>query len=264
MSDFLESAVAAARLGGGILMERRGKGTTGVAQKRRNDFVSDVDRASERAIVDYLRGRHPDHAIVAEEGGDHAGKGDYRWIIDPLDGTTNYLHGFPCFAVSVGLWRGSEGIAGVVLDPVRDELFLAERGAGAWLGDQRLRVTEQPGLEGALLATGFPVRWPDLLPDYLRSFEEILSRSSGVRRCGSAALDLCFVASGRVDGFWEMGLSAWDVAAGAVLVNEAGGHVTDYGGGDGFLESGNVVAAGTEIHPEILSVLQRHHPTVAD
>ena len=268
MSERLESATEAARIGGEVLLERRGTGRQSVRRKGANDFVTAVDRESEEAIVDYLRRRHPDDAIRAEEGEDQPGTSGYQWIIDPLDGTTNYIHGYPCFAVSVGVWRdgqqgegrqGRQGIVGAVLDPVRGEMFRAERGAGAWLGEDRIRVSDAGDLPGSLLVTGFPFREIDLLEEYLSSFQEMFRRSAGVRRDGSAALDLCSVACGRLDGFWEPGLSAWDLAAGVVIVEEAGGTVTDYAGGGDYMESGNIVAAPAGLHRSMLEVLGRHH-----
>jgi myo-inositol-1(or 4)-monophosphatase len=259
MSEFVETAVEAARIGGEVLLSHRGSRPTGVDEKGTNDFVTDVDRASERAVVEFLHRRHPDHAILAEDGGTRAGSSGYRWIIDPLDGTTNYIHDYPFYAVSVGLWRGDEGLAGAVLDPVRGEMFHAERGCGAWLNDERIEISGADGLRGSLLVTGFPFRMLDKIEPYLRSFGDLLARCAGVRRDGSAALDLCYVACGRLDGFWELGLSAWDLAAGVVILQEAGGRVTDYEGEDGYMGSGNIVAAGPGVHAEMLEVLRRHH-----
>ncbi|MGD8375062.1 MAG: inositol monophosphatase family protein [Acidobacteriota bacterium] len=256
MSDLMETAVEAARIGGRILLEGRRRRPATVQDKGSNDFVTDVDRRSEEAIVEYIRGRHPDHSIVAEEGADWEGSSGYRWLVDPLDGTTNYIHDYPCFAVSVGVWRGREGIAGAVLDPLREELFHAERGSGAWLGERRIHVSGASGLAGSLLVTGFPFREIDRLDAYLRSFRELFRRSAGIRRDGSAALDLCSVACGRLDGFWELGLSPWDLAAGIVIVNEAGGTVTDHEGTPEVLERGNVVAAPAGLHREMLEVLE--------
>ena len=256
MSEFLDSAVEAARVGGEILVSHHGKRPSGIHEKGTNDYVTDVDRAAERAVVDFLRRRHPDHSILAEEGRSHQGSTDYRWYIDPLDGTTNYIHDYPFFATSVGLWRGPEGIAGAVVDPVRGEMFRAERGAGAWLNDRRIRVSTASSLRGSLLVTGFPFRRPEEIDTYLRSFGELLARTAGVRRDGSAALDLCYVACGRVDGFWETGLSPWDLAAGVVIVREAGGQVTDYAGKPGFLESGEIIAAAPGLHGPVLEVLR--------
>lgn len=261
---FLGSAIEAVRIGGEVLLAHRGRRPTGIDEKGLNDFVTDVDRASQRAVVEYLRGRHPDHSILAEEEEAHTGSEPYQWIIDPLDGTTNYIHDYPCYSVSVGVWCGNEAVAGAVLDPVRPELFHAERGGGAWLQagseePRRIHVSDAAGLDGSLLVTGFPVRRIDQLDEYLRSFRELLARSCGVRRDGSAALDLCHVAAGRLDGFWEQGLSAWDLAAGAILVEEAGGIITDYRGEQGYLDSGDVVAATPGVHGELLGVLQAHH-----
>ena len=258
----METAVEAARIGGAVLISGMGSRPSGIDEKATNDYVTDVDRASQRAVVDFLRARHPDHSIVAEEDEQHAGTSGYRWYVDPLDGTMNYIHSYPFFCVSVGLWRNDEPVAGAIFDPVREEMFQAERGAGAWLGDRRIRVSDAAGLQGTLLVTGFPFRILDRLEEYLSSFQDLFRASAGVRRDGSAALDLCYVACGRVDAFWELGLSAWDLAAGAVMVQEAGGVITDYAGGDRYLENGNLVAASPAVHAEVLEVLQRHHPDV--
>ncbi len=258
----IEAAVKAARIGGEVVMRYRGKKLTRVAEKGMNDFVTEVDQASQDAIVSFLRREYPQHSILAEEQAAHEGTSDYRWIIDPLDGTTNFIHDYPCFAVSVGLWRGDEGLAGAILDPVSGELFQAQRGAGAWLGDERITVSDATGLKGSLLVTGFPFREIERLDDYLISFAEIFRRSAGVRRDGSAALDLCYVACGRLDGFWERGLAPWDLAAGAVILEEAGGTITDYRGKAGYLESGNVIAAPSGVHAELMETLRSHRGSV--
>jgi len=259
MSDLMTTAIEAARIGGAVLMSRRGSRPTGIDEKGQNDYVTDVDRASQRAVIDFIRSARPDDAILAEEQESHPGTSGYRWILDPLDGTTNYIHDYPFFAVSLGVWREDEGIAGVVLDPMRDELFQAERGAGAWLGGRRLSVSSATELRGSLLVTGFPFRNLARIDAYVRSLQDLMPRCAGLRRDGSAALDLCYVACGRVDGFWEMGLSPWDLAAGVVIVREAGGTVSDYRGGEAFMQSGNVVAATPGVHGDLLKVLQLHH-----
>jgi len=259
MSDLMTTAIEAARIGGAVLMSRRGSRPTGIDEKGQHDYVTDVDRASQRAVIDFLRRARPDDAILAEEQESHPGTSGYQWILDPLDGTTNYIHDYPFFAVSLGVWASDEGIAGVVFDPMREELFQAERGAGAWLNGKRLRVSNALALAGSLLVTGFPFRNLERIDAYVRSFHDLMPRCAGIRRDGSAALDLCYVACGRVDGFWEMALSPWDLAAGVVIVREAGGRVSDYLGGTEFMRSGNIVAAAPGVHADLLAVLQRHH-----
>ena len=231
--------------------------TLTVAEKQANDFVSEVDRNAEQAIIDTIRRAYPGHAILAEESGTQ-GKNEFEWVIDPLDGTTNYLHGFPQFAVSIALrYRGRlEG--GVVYDPVRDEIYTAERGNGALLNDRRLRVTEHKGLKGALLGTGIPFRDQRHIDAYLGMLKTLTQETAGIRRPGSAALDFAYVAAGRTDGFWELGLSVWDFAAGALLVQEAGGVVSDIGGGSRHLETGNVIAANVRLHRAMVDAIRPH------
>jgi myo-inositol-1(or 4)-monophosphatase len=226
-----------------------------VSSKSRNDFVTDVDRAAEIAIIQEIRGKFPQHAILAEESGAHRG-GDFEWIIDPLDGTTNYLHGFPQWAISIGLRERGRMQLGVVYDPLREELFTAERGAGALLNDRRIRVSKRQSLEGALIGTGIPFRDQTHLDTYLPMMRAMIQDTAGIRRPGSAALDFAYVAAGRLDGFWELSLSPWDFAAGALLVAEAGGVVTDLAGGDRFFETCNVVAGGLKVHQAMLQRLQ--------
>jgi len=228
-----------------------------VSSKGLNDFVSEVDRASEQAIIDILRKAYPNHAILAEESGEHAGN-DFKWVIDPLDGTTNYLHSFPQFAVSIALKHKGVLEHGVVYDPVRDEIFTATRGEGAMLNDRRLRISDRKGLQGALLGTGFPYRDFQHMDAYIGMFKTFAQETAGMRRPGSAALDFAYVAAGRLDGFWELGLSEWDFAAGALLVKEAGGTVSDIGGGGRFLETGNVIAGGLKVHSAMVKAIKPH------
>ena len=257
----LNIAVRAARSAGRIAMRffERVDGIK-VTAKGQNDFVSDVDRAAETAIIEHLRGKYPDHAILAEESGAHAGGargGDEpEWLIDPLDGTTNYLHGFPQWSISIGFRRRGRMELAVVYDPLREELFTAERGSGALLNDRKLRVTQRRGLEGALIGTGIPFVDPSQLKVYLPMLAAIIPGTAGVRRPGSAALDFAYVAAGRLDGFWELGLKPWDFAAGALLVTEAGGLVTDLAGGERHFETCNVVAGGLKVHRAMLQRLR--------
>ena len=257
MHPMLNIAIRAARAGGAIIARQVDRvDTLSVSEKSRNDFVSDVDRQAERVIVDTITRSYPGHAILAEEGG-ATGESDFLWIIDPLDGTTNFLHGFPHFAVSVALKVRGRLDQAVIFDPLRQELFTASRGAGAQLDGKRIRVTRRAGLAGALLGTGFPFREIANLDAYLQTFAALVPRTAGVRRAGSAALDLAYVAAGRLDGFWEFGLAPWDVAAGALLVQEAGGLMSDALGTEAYLDSGDVVAASPRVHREMLPLLRR-------
>lgn len=248
MHPMLTIAVRAARSAGRVLLRYlEHTDRIAVTSKHRNDFVSEVDRSAEEAIIRELRGKYPDHAILAEKGGERQGS-DFQWVIDPLDGTINYLHGFPQFCVSIALKYRNRLEQAVVYDPLREELFTASRGQGAQLNDRRLRVTGRPSLEGALIGTGFPFRNHSLLDTYLDMFKVVLQNTAGIRRPGAAALDFAYVAAGRLDGFWELGLAQWDIAAGALLISEAGGTVSDLAGGDRYLETGNVIAGNLKVH----------------
>ena len=285
--DFhLASCVAAAKAAGRVLLDHLGKrGALPIKEKGRNDFVTAADRHAEEAVLRLLRARFPDHSIVAEESGESGGgssgsglragssargrgaataKGrgggrgtfGYRWFVDPLDGTTNYIHGVPFFGVSIGLADAQGMRAAAVFDPLRDEMFTAARGQGAHVNGAPLKVARPGKLEKSLLVTGIPFRSLDRVDAYLASFRAFVHEAGGLRRDGSAALDLAYVAAGRYDGFWEMGLSSWDVAAGSLLVTEAGGVVTDFTGRGGYVESGDIVAAGPEIHPDMLRIVR--------
>ncbi len=263
MHPVVNIAVRAARAAGNVIVRYMDRvDAIPVASKARNDFVTEVDRAAEREIVRIVRRAYPGHGILAEEGARREGDG-HLWVIDPLDGTTNYLHGFPFFAVSIGvLWRGRPEHA-VVYDPLRQEIFAASRGRGATLNDRRIRVRQARGLEGALLGTGFPPRIGPHLDRYLAMFRALFEDTAGIRRAGSAALDLAYVACGRLDGFWEMGLKPWDMAAGALLVQEAGGIVTDLTGGDRYLDTGHILAAAPRVHRPMLRAVAPHVPREA-
>ncbi len=255
-SPFLETAVEAARAGGRVLMKSWGKLRQGqVRRKGPHDWVTDLDHASERTILALIRKAFPDHAIRAEESGRSAGRARFEWLVDPLDGTVNYMHSFPMFAVSVALARDGVLEAGVVYDPVREELFTAERGRGAWLNGKRIRVSKVEAFEQSLLATGFPFRARELIDVYLESFRRIFSETGSIRRAGSAAVDLAYTACGRMDGFWELSLSSWDMAAGALLIQEAGGKVSDFFGGDSYLETGHICAANPALHAHLVALL---------
>jgi len=249
-------AVRAARSAGKVLMQYFDRvESLNVTEKSRNDFVSQVDRTAEMEIIQVLRKAYPDHAVLAEESGAHDGN-DFQWIIDPLDGTTNYLHGFPQYSISIACTYKGELLSGVVYDPLKDEMFTADKGQGAYLNDRRLRVSNRKGLEGALIGTGFPYSDQTHLDTYTEMFKAMIKDTAGLRRPGSAALDFAYVAAGRMDGFWELGLSVWDFAAGALLVREAGGTVSDISGGDKYMETGNVVAGNLKVDAEILKVLR--------
>ncbi len=258
MHPMINIAVRAARSAGRVLLRYFDRvETLTVNSKGANDFVTEVDRHAEQAIIDVLRDKYPQHAILAEESGHHKGGSDeYQWVIDPLDGTTNYLHGFPQFSISIALKYQGRLEHAVVYDPLREELFTATRGSGALLNDRKIRVTARKGLEGALVGTGFPYRDHRHLDAYLDMFRTILTQTAGIRRPGSAALDLAYVAAGRFDGFWELGLAEWDLAAGALLVKEAGGIVTDIDGSDGYLQTGNIIAGGIKHHHALLRAVQ--------
>jgi myo-inositol-1(or 4)-monophosphatase len=251
----LNIAVRAARRAGTIILRSQVRmDTVKVDLKGRRDYVSSTDQEAEAAIIDTLLKAYPDHEVLAEESGS-GGKSDYVWIIDPLDGTTNYLHTFPQFAVSIALAVKGQVEQAVVYDPVRDELFTATRGAGAQLNDRKLRVSRCRAVDNALLATGFPIRDERLIDPYLKSFATFLHRTDGVRRAGAASLDLACVAAGRLDGYWEYGLQPWDIAAGALLVLEAGGMVGPINEQQELLTSGHVLAATPKIYDEMRTIL---------
>ena len=260
MDPMLTIAVRAARAAGDLIVRYVDRiDTLNISAKGRNDFVSEVDSLAEQEIVSILSKAYPSHAFLGEEGGRHGlPKGEFTWIIDPLDGTTNFLHGFPQFAVSIALIHRGNIECGVVYDPMRQELFTAKRGGGAALENRRLRVTKQKAFSGALLGTGFPFKDQRHLDAYLGMFRELMKDTAGIRRPGSAALDLAWVACGRMDGFWEFGLMPWDIAAGVLLIQEAGGIVTDLEGGTKFLETGNVLAANPKLHVLMLDAIRPH------
>ena len=221
------------------------------------DMVTATDRASERLIVGRILDARPDDAILGEEGTIHPGTSGVRWVVDPLDGTTNYVHGLPVFAVSIALERAGEVVLGVVHDPIREETFVAERGHGARMGDEPIKVSDTDGLVRALVATGFPYDRADV-PAALNLFGRFSMLAQGMRRLGSAALDLCYVAAGRLDAYYERGVHAWDVAAGGIILEEAGGRITDYRGEPFELEAGELVASNGSLHPALVELTSRH------
>jgi len=258
MHPMLTIAVKAARQAGKIINRASlDVGQLRVSHKQQNDFVTEVDRAAEAAIIDILHSVYPGHAILAEESG-HSGsaEAEYCWIIDPLDGTTNFIHGFPQYAVSIALQHRGALVQAVVYDPGRNELFTASKGAGAYLNDKRLRVAARKNINEALFATGVPFVGHGDHGTYLKELAAVIGTTPGVRRFGAASLDLAWVAAGRYDGFWESGLKPWDIAAGLLMVREAQGLVTDLDGGAGMLESGNVLAANEALHPQMLRLLK--------
>ena len=257
MHPMLNIAVRAARKAGSVINRASLDGAgLEVRSKHQNDFVTRVDTAAEEAILDVVRKAYPDHAILAEESGAAEGRAEYQWIIDPLDGTTNFIHGFPQYCVSIAIRRRDELAHGVVYDPNRNELFTASKGSGAYLNDRRIRVSKCLRLGDALVGTGFPFREGARIDLYSNQLKDIMQKCAGVRRAGAAALDLAYVACGRLDAFWELGLSPWDMAAGALLIQEAGGLVADLSGESGFLESGEVACATPKIFPTLLEALR--------
>lgn len=259
MHPMLNIAVKAARKAGNIINRASlDLELVQVSAKGRSDFVTEVDHAAEAAIIDTLKAAYPQHAILAEESGasETHGEAEYVWIIDPLDGTTNFIHGFPQYAVSIALQHRGQLTQAVVYDPTRNELFTASRGRGAFLNDRRIRVSRRSHLRDCLIGTGFPFRQLEHLEAYLRIFKRVTEESAGVRRPGAAALDLAYVAAGRLDGFWEFGLSPWDMAAGALLILEAGGFVADFDGAPNFLSNGHIVCGNPKVFAQLLKLVQ--------
>lgn len=260
MHPMLRKATEAARLAGEAIRHYANQvHKLEVQNKAHNDFVSKVDREAEMLIMRLLQRAYPEHAFLGEEGGRQGGESDYEWVIDPLDGTTNFLYGIPQYSVSVALKHKGRLAIGVVYDPLRDETFAAARGDGATLNGRRIRVSPRDSLQGALLGTGIPFRANQNLELYLQTLRVLVPDTAGVRRPGSAALDLAYVACGRFDGFWEFGLNEWDMAAGVLLVQEAGGLVSEPNGNPQHMQSGNIVAAGPKVFKEMI---RRLHPVM--
>ena len=252
MASYLETAVDIARESGAMLADFFARRIP-YELKGENDLVTEADRASERLVIERLTKHYPTHAIVAEEGGGHDSTSGFRWYVDPLDGTTNFAHSFPCFNVTLALEHEGELIAGVIFDPINEELFTAERGAGAFLNGNRIHVSKVPKLEGALVATGFPSRKRHQSIN-IHFYHQLGMATHGVRRCGSAAIDLAFVACGRLDAFWEFGLNPWDMAAGRLLVAEAGGKFSGMHGEPHQLRGPDLLVDNGLIHEEILEL----------
>lgn len=261
MDPFVTIGVRAARKAGDYIVRYIDRlESVRVGRKEQNDFVTEVDQGAERIIVEEILRAYPSHAVLGEEYGmqnNEEGDSEYVWIIDPLDGTTNFIHGFPVFAVSIALQQNGRTIAAIVYDPTRQELFTAARGKGAFLDRRRIRVSKHGALKHALIGTGFPFRKGQDIDQYMAMFRSVMEKTSGIRRPGAAALDLAWLAAGRIDGFWEMGLKPWDLAAGCLLIEEAGGMVTDFSGNGDYLDSGDVVAGGMKVHSALLQELRQ-------
>ena len=232
-----------------------------VNTKSPNDFVTEVDRLAEKAIIEVLSDAFPGHGILAEESGESGPESEFNWIIDPLDGTTNFIHGFPQYAVSIAQTKNGVLEHAVVYDPNTNELFTASRGSGAFLNDRRMRVSRRTRLGDSLIGTGFPYRQFEHVDAYLAMLKELAQKTAGIRRPGAAALDLAYVACGRLDGFWEIGLAPWDMAAGTLLIQEAGGLVSDLSGENGYMSSGNMVAGTPKVFAQLLPIIQSYRPS---
>jgi myo-inositol-1(or 4)-monophosphatase len=258
--DLLETATAAAEAGAGIVRRYFRDAGLEVRRKGQNDFVTQADKESEAVVIDAIRRRFPEHRILAEEGGGaDIGQGsEYQWLIDPLDGTTNFMQGLPVYCVSVACRRGDELLVGVINDPEGGNLFTATKGGGAFWNGRRIEAPPRAGLDGAFLATGYPFRALSTLDVYLSVFRDVFQHAKAIRRCGSAALDLAYTAAGVYDGFFEFRLSPWDIGAGILLIQEAGGAVTDLDGGERYFQGGNIVAGAPAVQRELLEIVKRH------
>lgn len=256
MEPLLNIAVSAARQAGDIIIRHMEQvDRIKITEKGLNDFFSEVDIKAEQSIINAIHKAYPNHGILAEESGFVEGSDEAVWIIDPLDGTANYLHGFPFFSVSIALKIKGRIEHGVIYDPLRHECFAASRGRGARLNDRRIRVSKQTQLSASLLGAGVPFRDANLAQRYFPTLEAMIGKCAGMRRTGSAAMDLAYVASGRLDGFWEFGLQPWDIAAGSLLIREAGGLISDVSGGDDFIKSGDVVAGTPKVFKSLLQTI---------
>ena len=261
MHGMVNIAVRAARRAGELMIRQLNRlESLEITEKNRNEYVTEVDHMAENAIVEIIQDNYPEHAILGEERGQQ-GEHEYRWIIDPLDGTTNFIHGFPVFSVSIAVMHEDQLEHGVVYDPMRQEIFSASRGSGAQLDGRKIRVSRRHSMRHSLIATGFPYRANKRYIDqYIEMLKAVIGNSAGIRRPGSAALDLCYVAAGRVDGFWELGLNIWDIAAGALIIKEAGGRISDFHGAEAYLQSGDVVAGNSKIYAALSKMLAKHAP----
>ena len=259
MNPMLTCAIKAARTAGGIIMRASNDlNALKIQSKTHNDFVTEIDHFAENTIIDIIKAQYPKHGFWGEEGGISNPNAECVWIIDPLDGTTNFLHGMPQYCVSIALQQRGVITQAVIFDPNHNDLFTASKGQGAYLNDRRLRVSQRTQLQDTIIGTGFPFRDWTYLDPYLNMLKSMIKNTAGIRRPGSAALDLAYVAAGWYDGFWELGLSTWDVAAGGLLVREAGGMVGNLEGNEGWLISGNIVAANAKVFDQLLKVLAPH------
>ena len=262
MEPMLHIALRAARQAGEVIARATEQlDTLEVKEKSANDFVTEVDKAAEKEVIYHISKAHPDHSFLGEEGGLQGNAdSDYQWVIDPLDGTTNFIRGIPHFAVSIAcLYKGQLEHA-VILDPIRREEFTASRGKGAQLNGRRIRVSSRKSLDGALIGTGIPFksRSEPFIPAFTKSLEAVAKQTAGVRRAGAASLDLAYVAAGRLDAFWEIGLSKWDIAAGVLLIRECGGLISDFRRGNHYLDSGNIVCGGPKVFKPLLQIVGNH------
>jgi len=258
MSALLNTAVSAAYAAGEIILRNIQRlDSIKISEKGKNEFVSEVDQKAEERILSIISKKYPNDSVLAEESGLSKESSDNQWLIDPLDGTTNYIHNFPHYAVSIALQKNKELILGVVYDPFKQELFTAEKGQGALLNNHKIRVSERTNIEGALLGTGIPFREGQDVEQYIETLKSFIKESAGIRRAGAAALDLAYVASARLDGFWETKLNPWDIAAGIVIVREAGGLITDLEGGENYFDTGNILAANVKILKSMLKHLRK-------
>ena len=262
MHPMLNTAIKAARRGAAVINRASfDLDRLTVTEKKPNDYVTEIDHAAEQAIIEVLQKAYPTHAVLAEESGASSNLHDENenvWIIDPIDGTTNFIHGFPQYCVSIALQQRGITTQAVIFDPTRNDLFVATKGNGAFLNDKRLRVSKCDKLADSLIGTGFPARDLSKLDEYMTMFKQITERCQGLRRPGSAALDLAYVAAGRLDGFFEKGLSSWDMAAGALLITEAGGIIGDFKGEQSYLEKGDVIAGNPRIFHQLITLLGQY------
>lgn len=258
MHPFLNTVFPAVRKASNIMMSAfRDVKTLKISEKGLYNYVTEIDQKSEQIIIETIRKAYPSHGIMAEESGFSEGD-EYQWVIDPLDGTKNFVHGFPHFCISIGIKQKQRLEHALIYDPIRDELFTANRGSGARLNDNRIRVSEHQSYQGALVGTAMPTAEKPYFSEYMTGFAKIYGNTSGIRHCGSAALNLAYVAAGRIDGHWEMGLAEWDIAAGALLVKEAGGMVSDFQGGETYLQTGSIVAGAPKVFKGLLQGLHTH------
>ncbi len=264
-NEFLNTATKAARIAGKIILENLGGiSKADIDFKQTSDYVTRADKESEETIIKIIREKFHDHLFLTEESIKESETDEYRWIIDPLDGTTNYIHSYPVFSVSISLEYKREIILGVIYDPLKNELFTSVKGKGAFLNGQIIKTSEVRELKDSLITTGFPFRNKTIIDEYLKLFKNLFVKVSDLRRAGSAALDLAYLACGRCDGFFEIGLSPWDMAAGSIIIKEAGGIVTDFSGGGDYLSTGNIVSANSYLHEEILKEVKNIFTGIID